>query len=113
MFATYPGIDGYRSRRPVPMGDGGGRLFGGDRDKALSARRILVNRFRDDPDHRAVHAFNETTPRSSVGVYAYRDAIMTDSVRCTTSTTICGPSPTARSWSTTRLSNGPRFAPAE
>ena len=25
------------------MGDGGGRLFGGDRDKTLAARRILVN----------------------------------------------------------------------
>ncbi len=79
MFETYPGIDGYRSRRPVPMGDGGGRLFGGDRDKALSARRILVNRFRDDPDHQAVHTFNETTPRSSVGVYAYKDFLWRDS----------------------------------
>ncbi|MCU0981213.1 MAG: heparinase II/III-family protein [Pirellulaceae bacterium] len=78
MFETYPGIDGYRSRRPVPMGDGGGRLFGGDRDKELSSRRILVNRFRDDPDHQAVHAFNETTPRSSVGVYAYKDFLWRD-----------------------------------
>ena len=78
MFETYPGIDDYRSRRPVPMGDGGGRLFGGDRDKALSARRILVNHFRDDPDHQAVHAFNETTPRSSVGVYAYKDFLWRD-----------------------------------
>jgi hypothetical protein len=60
------------------MGDGGGRLFGGDRDKALSARRILVNRFRDDPDHQAVHAFNETTPRASVGVYAYKDFLWRD-----------------------------------
>ncbi len=73
MFETYPGIRIYGSRRPAPMGDGGGRRFGGDRDKQLSARRILVNRFRDDPDHRAVHAFNETTPRSAVGVYAYKD----------------------------------------
>ncbi len=78
MFEMYPGIAEYGSRRPVPMGDGGGRRFGGDRDKALSARRILVNRFRDDPAHRAVHAFNETTPRSSVGNNAYKDFLWRD-----------------------------------
>jgi len=78
MFEMYPGIREYGSRRPVPMGDGGGRLFGGDRDKALSARRILVNHFRDDPAHQAVHAFNETTPRSSVGAYAYKDFLWRD-----------------------------------
>ena len=79
MFETYPGLRIYNSRRPIPMGDGGGRLFGGDRDKALSARRILVNRFRDDPGHQAVHTFNELTPRSSVGVYAYKDFLWRDS----------------------------------
>ncbi|MBN2137261.1 MAG: heparinase II/III family protein [Sedimentisphaerales bacterium] len=78
MFETYPGIGIYNSRRSVPMGDGGGRTFGGDRDKTLSARRILVNRFRTDPAHHAVHAFNETTPRSSVGVYAYKDFLWRD-----------------------------------
>jgi hypothetical protein len=78
MFEMYPGIKIYNSRRPVPMGDGGGRVFGGDRDKALSARRILVNHFRDDPAHQAVHAFNETTPRSAVGVYAYKDFLWRD-----------------------------------
>jgi len=78
MFETYPGISTYNSRRPIPMGDGGGRVFGGDRDKTLSARRILVNYFRDDPSHQAVHAFNETTPRSSVGVYAYKDFLWRD-----------------------------------
>ncbi len=67
MFETYPGIGEYNSRRSIPMGDGGGRTFGGDRDKVLSARRILVNYFRDDPAHQVVHAFNEMTPRSSVG----------------------------------------------
>ena len=54
MFETYPGIREYDSRRPIPMGDGGGRVFGGDRDKALSARRILVNYFRDDVTHQFV-----------------------------------------------------------
>jgi len=60
------------------MGDGGGRLFGGDRDKTLSARRILVNRYRGRRDHQAVHAFNERTPRSSVGNYAYKDFLWRD-----------------------------------
>ncbi|MHC4890404.1 MAG: heparinase II/III domain-containing protein [Planctomycetota bacterium] len=78
MFETYPGISVYNSRRPIPMGDGGGRLFGGDRDKALSARRILVNYFRNDKGHQVVHAFNETTSRSSVGVYAYKDFLWHD-----------------------------------
>jgi hypothetical protein len=78
MFEMYPGIREYGSRRPIPMGDGGGRTFGGDRDKALAARRILVNFFRDDPSHQAVHAFNETTPRSSVGTNAYKDFLWRD-----------------------------------
>jgi dienelactone hydrolase len=78
MFEAYPGLKIYNSRRPIPMGDGGGRKFGGDRDKVLSARRILVNYFRDDPDHKVVHAFNETTPHSAVGVYAYKDFLWRD-----------------------------------
>ncbi len=78
MFETYPGIGTYNSRRSIPMGDGGGRTFGGDRDKTLSARRILVNHFREDPEHQVVHTFNETTPRSSVGTYAYKDFLWRD-----------------------------------
>ena len=78
MFEAYPGIKIYNSRRLVPIGDGGGRVFGGDRDKVLSAKRILVNYFRDEPSHQAVHIFNETTPRSSVGVYAYKDFLWRD-----------------------------------
>jgi hypothetical protein len=78
MFEAYPGLSTYGSRRPIPMGDGGGRVFGGDRDKTLSARRILVNHYREDPANQAVHAFNETTPRSSVGVYAYKDFLWRD-----------------------------------
>ena len=73
MFETYPGISIYGSRRSIPIGDGGGRVFGGDRDKTLAARRILVDFFQDDPVHRFVHDYNERTPRSSVGVYAYKD----------------------------------------
>ncbi len=78
MFEAYPGIREYGSRRPVPMGDGGGRVFGGDRDQALSSRRMLVNFYRDDPAHQVVHTLNETTPRSSVGVYAYKDFLWRD-----------------------------------
>ncbi|TET37155.1 MAG: hypothetical protein E3J72_06875 [Planctomycetota bacterium] len=78
MFEMYPGIKIYNSRRPIPMGDGGGRVFGGDRDKTLSARRILVNYLRNDAAHQAVHAFNETTPNSSVGDYAYKDFLWRD-----------------------------------
>lgn len=78
MFEMCPGIREYGSRRPVPMGDGGGRVFGGDRDKALAARRMLVNQFRDDPAHEAVHAFNEATPRSGVGDFAYMDFLWRD-----------------------------------
>jgi hypothetical protein len=78
MFETYPGISTYNSRRSIPMGDGGGRVFGGDRDKALLSRRILVSRFADDPNHQVVHAFNEQTPRSSVGDYAYKDFLWRD-----------------------------------
>ncbi|MFC1451723.1 heparinase II/III family protein [Verrucomicrobiota bacterium] len=78
MFEMYPGIAIYNSRRPIPMGDGGGRVFGGDRDKTLCVRRILASRYRDDPAHQVVHAFNETTPRSSVGVYAYKNFLWRD-----------------------------------
>ena len=78
MFEAYPGIGIYNTRRSIPMGDGGGRVFGGDRDKTLSARRILVNYYRDDPSHQAVHAFNEQTPRSGVGNYAYKDFLWRD-----------------------------------
>jgi hypothetical protein len=78
MFEMYPGIGIYGSRRPIPMGDGGGRVFGGDRDKTLCARRILVNHYREDPEHQVVHTFNETTPRSSVGNYAYKDFLWRD-----------------------------------
>ena len=50
----------------------------GERDEALAARRILVNRFRDDPAHQVVHAFNETTPVSGSNVNAYKDFLWRD-----------------------------------
>jgi len=78
MFETYPGISERGSRRLVPMGDGAGRVFTGERDENLSVRRILVSRFRDDPDHQVVHAFNEMTPRVGASVYAYLDFLWRD-----------------------------------
>src|SRR5687767_7487880 len=77
-FETYPGLSEYNSRRAVPMGDGGGRTFGGDRDKQLAARRILVSRYRNDPLHEAIHTFNEQTPRVATGNNAYKDFLWRD-----------------------------------
>jgi hypothetical protein len=77
-FETYPGLSEYNSRRPVPMGDGGGRMFGGDRDKQLAARRILVSHYRNDPLHQAIHTFNEQTPRVATGNNAYKDFLWRD-----------------------------------
>ena len=79
IFEMYPGIGIYGSRRPIPMGDGGGRNFGGDRDKTLSSRRILAAHYRNDPAHQAVFTFDENTPRVSVGEWAYKDFLWHDS----------------------------------
>jgi len=60
------------------MGDSGGQLLRRERDKALNARRILVNFYRDDPAHQAVHAFNESTPEASIPGNAYKDLLWRD-----------------------------------
>jgi hypothetical protein len=78
MFECYPGLKENNSHRPIPIGDGGGRRFGGDRDKALTARRILVNQYRDDHTHQVVHAFNERTPESGTANNAYMDFLWRD-----------------------------------
>jgi len=78
IFEMYPGIGIYGSRRPIPMGDGGGRNFGGDRDKTLNARRILAAHYRNDPAHQMVFTFDESTPRVSVGEWAYKDFLWRD-----------------------------------
>ena len=78
MFEAYPWMSERNSRRPIPMGDSGGQKLRRERDKALSARRILVNHFREDPAHQAVHAFNETTPVSSTPGNAYKDFLWRD-----------------------------------
>jgi hypothetical protein len=78
MFESYPWKSARNSRRPIPMGDSGGQKLRRERDKALSARRILVNRFRQDSTHQAVHTFNETTPVSSIPGNAYKDFLWRD-----------------------------------
>jgi hypothetical protein len=66
------------TRKPVPMGDGGGRTIHPERDKALISRRILVNHYRDDATHQAVHAFNLTTPQVGFPYNACRDFLFHD-----------------------------------
>ncbi|MBW7998005.1 MAG: hypothetical protein FVQ81_15850 [Candidatus Glassbacteria bacterium] len=78
MFEAYPWKSTNDSRRPVPIGDSGGQQLRRERDKALNARRILVNFYRNDPAHQAVHAFNESTPRASVPGNAYKDFLWRD-----------------------------------
>ena len=78
MFEAYPGIREFGSRRPIPIGDSGGRIFGSDRDKSLSARRILVNRFREDSAHKVVHTFNEATPVIGASTQPYKDFLWRD-----------------------------------
>ncbi len=78
MFEAYPWMAEDSSRRPIPMGDSGGQQRRRERDKALSSRRILVNHYRHDPAHQAVHAFNETTPVVSTPGNAYKDFLWRD-----------------------------------
>ena len=78
MFEMYPGIHESGSRRPIPMGDGGGRILGGDRDKTLNSRRILTNYYRNDTAHQAVFSFNETTPKVRAAENAYKDFLWRD-----------------------------------
>ena len=78
MFEAYPGISERNTRRLVPMGDGGGRVFTWERDEALAARRILVSRWREDPAHQVVQAFDEATPQCGSNVNAYKDFLWRD-----------------------------------
>ncbi|MBA3710545.1 MAG: hypothetical protein H0W83_17205 [Planctomycetes bacterium] len=78
MFEMLPGIRERGSRRSMGVGDARGRAFNIDRDQALNARRILATRYRDDPDHQAVHAFNRATPDSGADEDAYMDLLWDD-----------------------------------
>jgi len=78
MFEMFPGIDACGSRRPVPMGDGGGRYASSERDKTLNAMRILTSYHRNDPAHQVVFTFNETTPKVCFETHAYKDFLWHD-----------------------------------
>ena len=78
MFEMYPTFREGGSRRPVPSGDSGGRQLHPERDKSLASQRILVNHYRDDPAHQAVHTYNQQVPRASFNFAAYRDFLWID-----------------------------------
>ncbi len=78
MFECYPGVGEHGTRRSVPMGDSGGRVYTWERDHELTCRRILTSRFRDDPAHRAVAAFDRDTPALGQPLYAFMDFLWKD-----------------------------------
>jgi len=78
MFECYPGIGERGTRHLVPMGDSGGRIYLWERDHELTCRRILAARFRDDPSHRAVAAFDRGTPTLGQPLYAFMDFLWND-----------------------------------
>jgi heparin/heparan-sulfate lyase len=78
MFETYPGTREYGTRRSICVGDGRGRFFKVERDRAFSSRRILVNYYRDDPAHQAVHTFNLET-KLGADELAYEEFLWHDS----------------------------------
>ncbi len=78
MFEHWPTLRERGSRRSLCVGDGRGRVFKVERDKQLAAMRILIDRFRDDPDHHAVAAHLATTPRMGADENAYREVLFGD-----------------------------------
>lgn len=78
MFEMYPPVVERGTRRPVPMGDGGGRKCNPERDQTLAARRILTGFYKDDPAHQAVNAFDAQTPKVGFQQFAYRDFLFND-----------------------------------
>src|SRR4051812_22188922 len=75
VFETFPTLRERGSRRSLCIGDGRGRVFKVERDQTLVATRILVERFRDDPEHQAVAAWLAATPRVGADENAYRDVL--------------------------------------
>ena len=49
-----------------------------ERDQELASRRILAGRFRDDPEHRAVIAFDRATPQPGQPYFAFMDFLFRD-----------------------------------
>jgi hypothetical protein len=77
-FEQYPGIRERGSRRPLCVGDGRGRVFKVERDRALAANRILVSRFREDPAHQAINTFLKKTPHVGADENAYKELLWFD-----------------------------------
>ena len=79
LFEMYPELQERHTHCNIPMGDEtGGRLCKRDRDLARAARLILVSRFRDDPAHQAVAAFDAATPQAAFPDDAYMDFLWND-----------------------------------
>lgn len=77
-FEQYPGIRERGSRRPLAVGDGRGRFFKIERDRALAANHILVNYYREDPEHQQINAFLNTTPHVGADENAYMELLWFD-----------------------------------
>jgi hypothetical protein len=77
-FEQYPGIRERGSRRMICVGDGRGRFFKVERDGTMTANRMLVSYHRDDPDHQAVNAFLNQTPRIGADENAWRELLWFD-----------------------------------
>ncbi len=79
MFECYPGRFEYNSRKMPCWGDGGGKVYGGDRDMAMCVRRILARYFLpEDQTMRYVVAFNRETPEVGGRTSAYMDFLFGD-----------------------------------
>jgi hypothetical protein len=79
LFEMCPELQERHTHCNIPMGDEtGGRLCKRDRDWARAARLILVGRFRDDPAHQAVAAFDAGMPQAAFPDNAYLDFLWHD-----------------------------------
>ena len=77
-FEQYPGIRERGSRRMICVGDGRGRFFKVERDAILTANKMLVGRYKDDPAHQAVNAFLDLTPHVGADENAWRELLWWD-----------------------------------
>ncbi len=77
-FEQYPGIRERGSRRPLCVGDGRGRFFKIERDRALSANHMLVNYYREDPLHQAINTFLNKAPHPGADENAYMEFLWYD-----------------------------------
>ncbi len=79
LFEMYPAKGERHTHCNIPMGDEtGGRLCKRDRDWARAARMILGGRYREDPAHQAVAAFDASMPHAAFPDNAYIDFLWQD-----------------------------------